>query len=134
MFIANNNNATQLRPTSTRTAYYDHSFTVFGLNLWNSLLNHIKECISLSGFRWSLYNHSFQKYFIIFPILSALIFVHMHINSINCLSNIFRSSCRDNDHYAYVYSKHRMSMSILFTVYRTSKVVIEVSMITILFY
>ncbi len=60
MFIANNSNrsydtrnATQLRATITRTAYYYCSFTVSGLNLWNSLPNHIKECASLSSFKWS---------------------------------------------------------------------------------
>ncbi len=43
-FIANNSNhsyntrnATQLRATITRTAYYYRSFTISGLNLWNSL-------------------------------------------------------------------------------------------------
>ncbi len=55
MFIANSSNhsyntrnATQLRATITRTAYYYCSFTVSGLNLWNSLPNHIKECTFLS--------------------------------------------------------------------------------------
>ncbi len=53
IFIANNSNhsyntrnATQLRAIITRTAYYHHSFTVSGLNLWNSLPNHTKECAS----------------------------------------------------------------------------------------
>ncbi len=53
MFMANNSNhsyntrnATQLRATLTRTAYYYRRFTVSGLNLWNSLPNHIKECTS----------------------------------------------------------------------------------------
>ncbi len=56
MFIANNNNhsyntrnATQLRATITRTAYYYRSFTVSCLDMWNSLPNHIKECTSLSS-------------------------------------------------------------------------------------
>ncbi len=64
IFINNNSNysynprnATPLRATITRTTYYYHSFTVSGLNLWNSLPNHIKECTSLSRFKWSLYNH-----------------------------------------------------------------------------
>ncbi len=63
MFIANNSNhsyntrnATQLRATITRNAYYYRSFSVFGLNLWNSLPNHIKESTSLSSFKQSLYN------------------------------------------------------------------------------
>ncbi len=58
MFIANNSNnsyntrnTAQVRATITRTAYYyHHSFTVSGLNLWNSLPNHIKECTFLSSF------------------------------------------------------------------------------------
>ncbi len=64
MFIANNSNhsyntrnATQLRATLTRNAYYYCRFTVSGLNLWNSLPNHIKESTSLSSFKRSLYNH-----------------------------------------------------------------------------
>ncbi len=68
MFIANNSNhsnntrnATQLRATITRTAYYYRSFTVSGLNLWNCLPNHIKECTSLSSFKRSLYNHMVTK-------------------------------------------------------------------------
>ncbi len=68
MFIANNNNhsnntrnATQLRATITRTAYYYRSFTASGLNLWNSLPNHIKECTSLSSFKQSLHNHKVTK-------------------------------------------------------------------------
>ncbi len=68
MIIANNSNhsyntrnATQLRATITRTAYYYRSVTVSGLNLWNSLPNHIKECTSLSSFKWSLYNHMVTK-------------------------------------------------------------------------
>ncbi len=69
MFIANNSNhsyntrnATQLRATITRTAYYYYSsFTVCGLNLRNSLPNHIKECASLSSFKRSLYNHMVTK-------------------------------------------------------------------------
>ncbi len=68
MFIANNSNhsyntrnATQLRAIITRTAYYYLSFTVSGLNLWNSLPNHIKECTSLSSFKRSLYNHMVTK-------------------------------------------------------------------------
>ncbi len=68
MFIANNSNhsyntrnATQLRATITITASYYHGFTVSGLNLWNSLPNHIKECTSLSSFKWSLYNHMVTK-------------------------------------------------------------------------
>ncbi len=87
MFIANNSNdsyntrnATQLRATITRTAYYYRSFTVSGLNLWNSLPNYIKECTSLSSFKQSLYNHmvtkpQFSMYFIILQIVSILIFV-----------------------------------------------------------
>ncbi len=36
--------------------------TVSGLNLWNSLPNHIKECTSLSSFKQSLYyNHMVTK-------------------------------------------------------------------------
>ncbi len=53
MFAANNGNHSyntrnviQLRASITRTAYYYHSFTVSGLNLWNSLPNNIKECTS----------------------------------------------------------------------------------------
>ncbi len=68
MFMANNSNhsyntinATQLRATITRTAYYYRSFTVSGLNLPNSLSNHIKECTSLSSFKQSLYNHMVTK-------------------------------------------------------------------------
>ncbi len=68
MFIATNNNhsyntrnATQLRATITRTAYYYRSFTVSGLNLCNSLPNHIKECASLSSVKCSLYNHMGTK-------------------------------------------------------------------------
>ncbi len=68
MFIANNSNhsynttnATQLRATITKTAYFYRSFTVSGLNLWNSLPNHIKECTSLSSLKWSLYNHMVTK-------------------------------------------------------------------------
>ncbi len=64
MFTANNSNhsyntrnAIQLRATITRIAYYDHSFMVSGLNLWNSLPNHIKESTSLSSIKGSLYNH-----------------------------------------------------------------------------
>ncbi len=67
-FTANNSNhsyntrhATQLRATITRTAYYYRCFTVSGLNMWNSLPNHIKECTSLSSFKWSLYNHMLTK-------------------------------------------------------------------------
>ncbi len=54
----NTRNATQLRTTITRTAYYYRSFTVSGLNLWNSLPNHIKKCTS---FKWFLYNHMVTK-------------------------------------------------------------------------
>ncbi len=68
MFIANNinhiyntRNATQLRVTITRTAYQYRSFTVYGSNVWNSLHIHIKECTSLSSFKWSLYNHMVTK-------------------------------------------------------------------------
>ncbi len=68
MFIANTSNhsyntrnATQLRATITRTAYYCRSFTVSGLTLWKSLTNHIKECTSLSSFKWSLYNNMLTK-------------------------------------------------------------------------
>ncbi len=68
IFTANNNNhsyntrnATQLRATITRTAYYYHCFIVFGLNLWNSLPNHIKECTSVSSFKQSLYNNMVTK-------------------------------------------------------------------------
>ncbi len=68
MFITNNSNhsyntrnATQLRVTITRTAYYYRSFTVSGLNLWNSLPNHIKECTSSSSLKWYLYNHMVTK-------------------------------------------------------------------------
>ncbi len=68
MFIVNNinnsyntRNATQLRATINRTAYYYRSFTVSGLNLWNSLPNHIKECASLSSFKQSLYNDMVTK-------------------------------------------------------------------------
>ncbi len=68
MFIGNNSNhsyntrnATQLRATITRTAYYYRHFTVSGLNLWNSLPNHIKEYTSLSSFKWSLYIHMVTK-------------------------------------------------------------------------
>ncbi len=92
IFIANNSNhsyntrnATHLRVTITRTVYYYRSFTVSGLNLWNSLPNHIKEYTSLSSFKQSLYNYMMTKpqflmYFIILLILSILIFVHMYIN------------------------------------------------------
>ncbi len=70
IFIANNSNhsynsrnASQLRATITRTAYYYRSFTVSGLNLWNILPNHIKECASLSSglstTTWLL-SHSFK--------------------------------------------------------------------------
>ncbi len=68
MFTTNNSNrsynttnATQLRATITRTAYYYRSFTVSGLKLWNSLHNDIKECTSISSFKWSLYNHMVTK-------------------------------------------------------------------------
>ena len=68
MFTANNSNhsyntrnATQLRATLTKTAYYYRSFTVSGLNLWNSLPNHIIECTSLPSFKRSLYNHMVTK-------------------------------------------------------------------------
>ncbi len=92
MFIAKNSNhsyntrnATQLRATITKTAYYYHRFTVSGLNLCNSLPNHIKECTFLSSFRKvSLQPHgdytTVLMYFIILPILSVLIFVDMYIN------------------------------------------------------
>ncbi len=101
MFIANNSNhsyntrnSTQLRATITRTAYYYRSFTVSGLNLWNSLPNHIKECVSLSSFKWSHYNHmvtkpQFYMYFIILPILSILIFVHKYILGMNDLYKVY---------------------------------------------
>ncbi len=39
----NTRNATQLRATITRTAYYYRSFTVFCLNLWNSFLIILKN-------------------------------------------------------------------------------------------
>ncbi len=51
MHSCNPRNSSQLRATKSRTAYFHHSFTVFGLNLWNSLPRNIQNSTSLSSFK-----------------------------------------------------------------------------------
>ncbi len=41
----NTRNSSQLRATKSCTAYYHHSFTVSGLNLWNSFLEISKKVL-----------------------------------------------------------------------------------------
>ncbi len=51
----NPRNSSQLRATKSCTAYYHHSFTVSGLNLWNSLPRKIQESTSLSSFKSAVF-------------------------------------------------------------------------------
>ncbi len=54
MHSYNTQNSSQLRATESRTAYYHHSFTVSGLNLWNSLPRNIQES-TLPSFKSALF-------------------------------------------------------------------------------
>ncbi len=51
MHSYNTRTFSQLQATKSRTAYYHHSFTVSGLNLWNNLPRKIQENTSLSSFK-----------------------------------------------------------------------------------
>ncbi len=51
----NTQNSSHLQATKSHTAYYYHSFTVSGLNLWNSLPRNIQESTSLSIVKSALF-------------------------------------------------------------------------------
>ncbi len=88
--------APMIPATITRTAYYYRSFAVSGLNLWNSLPKHIKECTSLSSFKRSLYNHMVTKpvlnvfyHFTNFIHFNLCTYVYKYILSMNDLFNVY---------------------------------------------
>jgi len=57
----NTRNASQLRATKTRTAYYQRSFTVSGQQLFNNLPRNIQNCSTLPSFKSALYSHMVVK-------------------------------------------------------------------------
>ena len=62
MFTSNNHscntrNASQPKPPKARTAYYQRSFSVSGLKLWNSLPQDIQSSQSVARFKKSLHKY-----------------------------------------------------------------------------
>ncbi len=61
MLSYNTRNSSRLWSIKSCTVYYHLSFTVSGLNLWNSLSRNIRECTSLSSFKSTLFKFIYAK-------------------------------------------------------------------------
>ena len=53
----NTRNASQLKPSKAKTAYYQHSFNVSGLKLWKKLPIEIQNIHSVPSFKKTLHKY-----------------------------------------------------------------------------